>query len=175
MTWELEFLLWIQDVLHFSWLQPMMVIFTWLGNAGLIWLVLIAYLRFYKKDKQTALTALLALLLTAVIGNLVIKHLVMRARPFEAYPYVSLLIKAPQDYSFPSGHAATSFAVAWVLAHGQPKWAPVVLIVAGMIAFSRLFLFVHYPTDVLAGMVIGVAAGQFMVMVQENGWLSKFR
>lgn len=173
MSWELEFLLWIQDFFCFSWLNPVMLGITKLGDMGFVWLVIIAYLAFYKKDRQAAFAMLVALGLTVLVGNVVIKNIVARARPFEVYPYIDLLLTAPKDYSFPSGHTASSFAVAAIIQYFYPKQAKYAWVLACLIAFSRMFLFVHFPTDILGGIVLGLACGYFTMMLHQNGWLMK--
>lgn len=175
MTWELEFMLWIQNHLYFSWLKPVMIVFTYLGNAGIVWLGISAFLYFKKRDKKEALTTLLAILIAAVLANLVIKNIFMRPRPFQVYPYVDLLIQAPLGYSFPSGHTAASFAAALVLQHFYPKKAVWFWGLACIIAFSRIFLFVHFPTDVLAGCIIGMACGLLALEVYQRGFFEHFR
>lgn len=168
MSWELELLLWIQHHLSFSWLKPFMAAVSFLGNFGLIWLLLCAYIGLIKKDKKVCLVMLGALILTTVVSSLVIKPLFMRARPFEVYPYVDLLIPAPQDFSFPSGHTASSFAAAFVYWYFYRKKSVWVWLLAGMIAFSRLFLFVHFPTDILGGIVLGLGCGYFMSTLYQS-------
>lgn len=155
MSWEIEFLLWLQKVIPFKQL------FSWithLGDAGILFIVIGLYLLFIKKDKKQAFHLFGAMLLMMVIVNIGIKPLVGRIRPFDVYP-MDLLIKAPHDYSFPSGHTAVSFASCYVLGKYNKKYAVCFYILATLIAFSRLVLFVHYPTDVLAGMIIGVGCG----------------
>ena len=100
---------------------------------------------------------LLALGVATLIGSAVLKPLIGRIRPFEANGFKNLLISAPKDYSFPSGHTAASFAAALVLFHRSRKLGAAAWITALLIAFSRLYLYVHYPTDVLAGCLSGAA------------------
>ena len=101
-----------------------------------------------------------ALLVDLVICNGILKPLVHRIRPFDVKTGIELLVKRPTDYSFPSGHTAASFAsvTALYLAGEKKLWIPA-LVLAVLIAFSRLYLYVHYPTDVLGGVVAGLAAG----------------
>ena len=91
-----------------------------------------------------------------LIGNLTLKPLVARIRPYDVAGFDQLLIGKLSDYSFPSGHTLASFAAATVLVVMDRKWGVVALIIATLISFSRLYLYVHFPTDVLAGFVIGV-------------------
>ena len=174
MTWELEVLLWIQNVLHFSWLKPIMIGLSYLGGMFNIWVALALFLYVYRKEKKASLTLIIALVFSLILCNLVVKNLFMRARPFEVYPYVSLLVRSPTDYSFPSGHTSASFAAAVVLSYFYPKHKVKFALLAALIAFSRLFLFVHFPTDVLAGMVFGIACGLLAIECSTRGFLSKF-
>ena len=100
-----------------------------------------------------------ALALDVVCCNLLLKPLVARVRPFDANPLVELIVGRPTDWSFPSGHTAASFAsTAALYASGEPLWIPAAVL-SVLIAFSRLYLYVHYPTDVLAGLVLGTVLG----------------
>jgi len=155
MTWEIDFLIWLQEVIPF---KEIFAFITHLGDKGVFWILICLYLLFVRKEKKQGFHLLVALLLMLVSVNILIKPLVARIRPFDVYP-ITLLIKAPHDYSFPSGHTAVSFAAAWVLAHYYPKYKVAIYGIASLIAFSRLVLFVHYPTDVLGGMVIGILCG----------------
>ena len=101
--------------------------------------------------------------------NMILKPLIGRVRPFAVNPLVELLVAAPLDASFPSGHTAVSFAAVFALkASGSPLWKPA-LVLASVIAFSRLYLYVHWPTDVLAGMLLGAALGQLAGLVVKKG------
>lgn len=128
---------------------------THLGDAGILWIVLALSLLCIRKTRPLGVCMALALILDLLLCNLMLKPLVGRIRPF-ALREVALLIKAPQDASFPSGHAAASFAAAGVLALRRSKLAIPALILAITIAFSRLYLYIHFPTDVLGGMLVGL-------------------
>lgn len=102
---------------------------------------------------------LLALLINFIICNLSLKPLVARIRPYEYVSDIKLLVNKLSDFSFPSGHSSSSFAAAFALCLNNKKWGKVCLIIAGLIAFSRLYLFVHFPSDVLAGIILGIFSG----------------
>lgn len=174
MNWELEFLLFLQNNMQWDWLKPLMVFITKLGNAGFVWLGIIALIYFYKKNKEQTVATLFALAICAIVGNLIIKNIVMRPRPFQAYPYVQLLITAPKDYSFPSGHTSVSFAVAAMISYFYSKKGKYAWLLASLIAFSRMFLFVHYPTDVLAGMLVGFSCAYLAIVCYQKHWFAKF-
>lgn len=127
-----------------------------LGNGGIIWLVLSGLLCIFPKYRKAGVTMLTALALDVLLCNVMLKPLVGRMRPFTVNTGMELLINAPKDFSFPSGHTAASFAAAFALLFVKNKlWIPS-MILASLIAFSRLYLYVHYPTDVLAGILLGL-------------------
>ena len=159
MGWEIEFLLWLQEVIPF---KAFFAFITHFGDAGIFWIVIGLILVATKKNRKEGFQLFMAIALMALIVNVTIKPMVGRIRPFDVYS-IDLLIKAPHDYSFPSGHTAVSFAAAYVLGEGYPKFKLPVYLLASLIAFSRLVLFVHYPTDVLGGLGIGVMCGYISV------------
>lgn len=139
-------------------LDALMVTFTKLGNGGLVWCALAVALLLFPKTRKTGLAVALALGIEVLFCNGLLKPLVARARPCEMSP-VSLLIARPTDYSFPSGHTGASFAaMSALLFSGNRLWLPA-LALAAVIAFSRMYLYVHYPTDVLAGALLGIMTG----------------
>lgn len=154
---ELSFLHAIQAI-HMPWLDSVMIFVSALGNAGFIWILTAVVLLFRKKTRHCGLLMLAVMAVCLVVGNLGIKNLVARERPFVADPTVILKIPLPGEYSFPSGHTMHSFAAATVLFLHFKKPGIMALFLAALIAFSRMYLFVHYPTDILGGMVIGITA-----------------
>lgn len=133
-----------------------MLLISKLGNGGIIWLVLSGLLCVFPKYRKAGVTMLTALALDVLLCNVMLKPLVGRMRPFTVNTGMELLINAPKDFSFPSGHTAASFAAAFALLFVKNKlWIPS-MILASLIAFSRLYLYVHYPTDVLAGILLGL-------------------
>lgn len=173
MTWEVQFLLWIQDYLVNGFLTPCMRLITTLGNSGFIWIVFVVYFMFIKKDKKQAKVMVIALLLNLLVTNVIVKNLVSRTRPFDIYPYVDLLINKPTDFSFPSGHTSASFACAMVIAHYYPKWRIPVIGFASLMAISRLYFFVHFPTDIIGGILIGMCMAYFAISLEQEGYLEK--
>ncbi len=145
----------IQNI-HTSLLDSIMVFITTLGNAGIIWIAIAVIFLFLKKYRKCGIAMIGALILSVVFGNIILKNLVARPRPCWIDNTVPLLIKNPIDYSFPSGHAFASFAGAMSIYLYHKKEGIAALILAALIAFSRLYLFVHYPTDVLFGAIFGI-------------------
>lgn len=147
----------IQSNIRNDMLDSIMPIITSLGNAGFIWILICAALLFCTRYRKYGYIMLIALILCILVGNLGIKLLVARTRPFDANPLIGgLLIKAPGDYSFPSGHTMVSFSSSVVLYYMNKKAGISAFILSAVIGFSRLYLYVHYPSDVFAGMVIGM-------------------
>ena len=145
----------IQTHFHNPVTDAVFPVLTTLGEAGLIWIAAALVLLCFKKTRMTGTLVLVTMLLTFVSGELILKNIVCRPRPCAAFPDFPMLIARPYSYSFPSGHSASSFAAAVMLTLQQKKWGWAALVLAALIAFSRVFLFVHYPTDVLAGALLG--------------------
>ncbi len=145
-------------------LDFLMPIITVLGNGGLIWIALAAILLVSRQTRWVGAAMLLALILDVVVCNLILKPLVGRIRPFDVNRAVQLLIKRPTDYSFPSGHTAASFAATFALYFSRRRlWIPA-FVLALLISFSRLYLYVHYPSDILAGILVGALMGYLGVI-----------
>ena len=141
---------------------------TSLGNVGIVWIVIALWLLISKKYRKEGMMVLAALLLVSILGEGIIKHLVQRPRPCAGVPAASLLIAKPLSYSFPSGHTGSSFAAAWIIATNIKRYRVFAIMLAVMIAFSRLYLFVHYPSDVLAGMALGIACAMIVQIAFKN-------
>ncbi|MCD8125247.1 MAG: phosphatase PAP2 family protein [Lachnospiraceae bacterium] len=153
-------LLWIQENLRNPVLTALMVRITALGNAGLIWIVITALLLLRKDTRSAGVMSAMALIGSLVINNFFLKNLAARTRPYEVIEGLSLLIAPATDFSFPSGHTGSSLASAWVLLHELPRpWGILAMALAILIAFSRLYVGIHYPSDVLAGALTGILAG----------------
>lgn len=166
-----QILLWIQDNLRFDFLTPVLIAITNLGNAGIFWILLTVVLLCMKKTRKVGCMSAVALLMTLLVDNILLKNLVARTRPYEVVEGLNRLIEKQKDFSFPSGHTGSSFASAIVCFLELPKkYGVVLLILAVLIAWSRLYLGVHYPTDVLAGAAIGIAAAFFARWLVKKAW-----
>ena len=139
-----------------------MPIITTMGNLGIIWLIISILMLLKVEDRIIGISVILALILTTIIGEGIIKHIVKRNRPFQNYED-ELLINKPITYSFPSGHTASSFAALAVFLQMNGKLGLIMSPVATLIAFSRIYLKVHYPTDVIFGIVLGITCGVSVV------------
>ena len=146
--------------IHTPIMDTLMCGITRLGDAGMIWILLCIVLLLMPKTRKSGIILLVGLLADLLICNVILKPMVQRIRPFDVVTEIELLIKRPLDYSFPSGHTAASFTSVMALyLAGEKKLWKLALVLAVLIAFSRLYLYVHYPTDVLGGVVIGVISG----------------
>ena len=132
---------------------------SWIANSGVIWIGLTVVLLIIPKTRKLGLAAAIALAFEALCCNIIIKPLVARTRPFDINTTVKLLIAKPRDFSFPSGHTGASFAVASALFFKKSKLYIPTGILAILIAFSRLYLYVHYPSDVISGAILGIICG----------------
>ena len=159
MSIELNILDWFQT-LHTPFLDKLMVFITSLGNAGIIWIVMTIVFLLIPKMRKTGAVMAAALIIDLLLCNVILKNLVARTRPYDVNTGVQLLVSRLHDYSFPSGHTAAAFAsvTALYLAGEKKLWKPA-LALGCVIAFSRMYLYVHYPTDILGGVIIGILSG----------------
>lgn len=169
-------LLWIQEFVRNAFLTPVFLLVTTLGNKGAIWLAISVIMLFFKKTRKAGILSLAALLASFLIDNVILKNLIARTRPYEVITGLQLLIEKQSDFSFPSGHTGSSFASAVVLYKELPKKFGVpALILASLIGFSRLYVGVHYPTDVIGGALIGsfiaIMVRRLFYFMKEKGTL----
>ncbi len=155
MNIEIQILDFIRENLSCPAMDAIMKAITFLGNAGWFWIALGLVLSLIPKTRKIGLTVCLALILDLVLCNLTLKPLVARTRPYDIVEGINLIIPKPSDFSFPSGHSAASFAGAAAVFAYNKKYGFGLLALAALIAFSRLYLYVHFPTDVLAGALVG--------------------
>ena len=159
----------IQTQLRTSLGDAVFPIITYLGEAGAVWLLLSFFFLCRKSSRLCGLLMLCAIAGGFLFGEVFLKNIVCRARPFGAFPgYTNLLISPPSGFSFPSGHSCSSFAAATVLVGCFKKRAIPAVLLATLIAFSRIYLFVHWPTDVLAGIALGIIFGLLTLFLAKR-------
>ena len=156
---DLRLLNWIHEHLACSFLDFLMPKITFLGNGGLIWIAAAIIMIFFKKYRKIGIMIGTGLSAGVIIGNILLKNLIARERPCWINETVQMLISTPQDYSFPSGHTLSSFVAATIIMHSDRRMGIAAYVFASIIAFSRLYLYVHFPTDILAGALLGIIIG----------------
>lgn len=151
------FLLLLQEYVRNPILNSIMIFITTLGDGGMIWIAATIILLIPKKTRKVGIMSAVALLGSLIINNNIIKNIVQRPRPYVTFTDLQIIIPTPSEFSFPSGHTSSSFAAAAVFYRHLPKKLGLPsVILAGLIGFSRLYVGVHYPTDVIAGAIMGI-------------------
>ena len=158
---ELSILMFIQEHLRTDFFNEFWILITHLGDGGWFWIVLGILLLLFKKTRVIGITLLISLGINGLLTNLTLKDFFARPRPFNVSDGITTLIKRPRSFSFPSGHTSVSFAGALVLYKMMPKKVGIpAVVLAAMIGFSRMYVGVHYPTDVLGGISVGIIASR---------------
>ena len=173
-NFDLPILEWIAANLRNAFMDTVMPIITLLGDAGIFWIAIAVVLMFIPKYRKIGFGMGAALLMGLLVCNVTMKPLFARIRPYDYQllhfgKEIKLLIDAQHDFSFPSGHTLASFEAATVLAIHSKKWGIPALILASLIAFSRLYLYVHYPTDVLFSVAMGIGFAFLGVFLVKKG------
>ncbi|MBR4027598.1 MAG: phosphatase PAP2 family protein [Lachnospiraceae bacterium] len=154
MEWEFSFLYALQE-LHNPIMDKIMTFITRLGDDGILWIAIGVMCLFLKKYRKMGWQVLLSMLFTFIIGNLILKNIFARPRPCAIDPSVALLIPYPSEFSFPSGHSMNGMTAAIALFLNNKKIGIFAIVLAVCIGFSRMYHFVHFPTDVLGGFLVG--------------------
>ncbi len=164
-----DILIFIQENIRNSICDPIFKTITHLGDAGIFWILLTLVLLCFKKTRKAGVYSAIALVGSVVVNNLILKNLVNRTRPYEVVEGLKCIVSPAHDASFPSGHTGASFASATAMFRQLPKKAAVALIIlAALIAFSRLYIGIHYPTDVLGGLVTGIGIGILVNVIADR-------
>ena len=169
---QLEFKLldWIGSTFHNDFLDLAMPYVSFLGNGGWIWILLAVALMIKKKTRKAGLSVAVALVFSVVISDYILKPGIARLRPYELNPLIRLTVPPPTGFSFPSGHTQAAFAAASALRRNS-KWMGITaLALATLIGFSRLYLSLHFITDVVGGAAIGYSLG-----LTANGMITNMR
>lgn len=162
---DISILTYIQNNLTNEILNRFMVFISNLGNTGFIWIIISLVFLFNKNYYKQALTIIFALVLSLLICEIGVKNIFQRIRPFNLNTDIILLIPKPTGFSFPSNHTASSFAAATTIWFINKRFGFISFVLAFMIGFSRLYLYVHYPTDVITGALAGVSIGLLSILI----------
>lgn len=170
---DLPILDWIAENLYCDFLDTLMPVITLLGDAGIFWIAVAVVLLFIPKYRKIGLGMGAALIIGLLVCNVTLKPLIARPRPYDYQlehfgKSIQLLIATPHDFSFPSGHTLASFEAATVLLLENRKMGIPAMILACLIAFSRMYLYVHYPTDVIASVILGTIFGIIGYFLTRN-------
>ncbi|WP_300350447.1 phosphatase PAP2 family protein [Clostridium sp.] len=161
---DINILYFFQNHIENSFLNPIMIFFTSLGNLGFIWIVISLGLLISKKYRKIGILTLAVLIVNTILGEGILKHLIERPRPFVTYKDLNIIISKPNSFSMPSGHTSASFAAAFMLSYCIKKYKVYFYTLASLIAFSRIYLLVHYPSDVLSGILLGFIS--FLIVIK---------
>lgn len=157
-------------------LDALAVFFDVAGAHGELWLAFTAVLLVFRRTRKAGLAMLLALGFYMIAGHFVLKPLFARPRPCDIRPEMLTLVARPSGWSFPSGHTASGFAAAFALWFQNRKLGVLALVLAAFIGFTRLYLYVHFPTDILGGIALGLAAGALGSLLADkvsNKWAKR--
>lgn len=184
-SFDLPILDWIQSNMQSELLDTIMPIITMLGDAGIFWIACAVILLCIPRTRKIGLGMGIALILGLLVCNMILKPWVGRMRPYDYQINIlgktwndillagKLLVETPHDYSFPSGHTIASFEACTVLMLGSRKLGIPATILATLIAFSRMYLYVHYPTDVIASVILGILFGIIGYLVSHKITISR--
>ncbi len=170
-----QILIFIQEHIRNSFCDPIFKSITHLGDAGIFWIILTIILLCFKKTRRAGIYSACALVGSVIINNMILKNLINRTRPYEVIQGLQCIVSPATDASFPSGHTGASFASAVAMCKQIPKkYAVLLIILASLIAFSRLYVGIHYPTDVLGGLITGIGLGILANVIGDRIYAKKF-
>ena len=169
---DFQILFFIRDHIRNSFLNVVVPFYTTLGDDGIIWIALGLIMLIPKKTRKCGIMVLAALIVMVVFNNLLLKNLIARARPYATYPELIEdligVIHVPSSYSFPSGHTVSAMAVAFTVLTQHKKLGSIVLVFAILMGLSRLYVGVHFPTDVYGGMIVGAIIALFVYWAEKK-------
>ncbi len=163
----------IQNTFRCVFLDYVMAFFSYIGEAGGVWIIASVIMMCFRRTRATGVMVLCAMLIGFLIGEIGLKNLIGRPRPFVVDSSAELFIAPPDSYSFPSGHSCSSFAAATVIFLRDKKFGVPALVLAFLIAFSRLYNYVHFPSDVLCGIILGIVCAAVTFTVFRKTKLDK--
>lgn len=170
--WDEGALVWIAENLRCALLDPFVKLYTQLGNTGMLFIVLGLVMLMFRQTRKAGFSALCAMLIGLVVVNFTIKPLVARARPWLVIENFVNLVPEHDPNSFPSGHTNAAFAFAVAVCLSAPKrWMKVTAVcMAAAMGLSRLYVGVHFPSDVLVGAAVGSLCGLLGAWVVRKAW-----
>jgi undecaprenyl-diphosphatase len=169
---DYDILFFIKDHIRNGFLNKVVPFYTTLGDDGIIWIVLGLVLLIPKKTRKCGIMVLAALLVMLVTNNIILKNLIARTRPYAAHPELveelANIIHVPSSYSFPSGHTVSAMAAAFTVFTQHKKLGAVILVFGTLMGLSRLYVGVHFPTDVYGGILVGAAIAYFVAWAEKK-------
>lgn len=166
-------LLGIKKHIQNKYLDRLMPLITYMGNLGIIWIAIALILILNKPYRPIGNIVIITLIIGTIVGEGIVKHIVKRIRPCNIHNDLNLLITKPISYSFPSGHTLSSFAAAEILSKYFGQYKLIFIALALLIAISRLYLYVHYPTDVIAGMILGILCSKLVFIFLQGSYMER--
>lgn len=162
----------IKKYVQNKYLDAIMRVITTTGNLGSIWVAIAFLLIIRKPYREIGILVLITLIAGTILGEGIIKNIVKRNRPFHRRSYLNLLITKPKSYSFPSGHTLSSFAAAHTLSVYFLQYKFIFIAIAILIALSRVYLYVHYPTDIISGTILGILCSKLVLVIFNEDYIS---
>lgn len=163
----------IQNLLSGSFSDFFFANITVLANAGAFWIALSIVFAIMPKMRKVGFTMMIAMVLGLLFGNLIIKNVVARMRPYEMDSAIQLIINKPMEFSFPSGHTLCSFGASISIFLHKKRLGAFMLILASAIALSRMYLYVHFPTDIIGGILLGIITSNLAYIIIDKIYTSK--
>lgn len=155
-NFEIGILLRLQHILKSDVMDFLMKWISFLGNSGVIWIVAALVMLATKKYRRCGAFVGIGLLLGLLLGNVILKNIIARPRPCWLVENVQMLVEMPMDFSFPSGHTLSSFIAAFVMLRRDKRIGFFAFVLATLIAVSRMYLFVHFPTDIFGALMLAI-------------------
>lgn len=165
---EIGILDFIRETFSCKFLDYFFKFITSLTDSGIFWIILAVVLLCFKKTRKTGISLGAVLIIGEILGNQIIKKLFERPRPYTVNQDITLIVKKLSSYSFPSGHTRCAVECATAIYANNKKWGIAAICLAVLTALSRLYLYMHYPTDVLAGAVLGVTDGLLAIFIVKK-------
>ncbi len=165
---EIGILDFIRETFSCKFLDYFFVSLTSLSDKGIFWILLAIALLCFKKTRKTGIYLAVVLVIGEILGNQILKKVFERPRPYTVNSDIELIIEKLASFSFPSGHSRCSVECATVIFANNKKWGIVAIVLAALTCISRMYLYVHYPTDVLAGAALGVIDGLIAIFIVKK-------